>query len=294
MSSPSSYVEWDLSADLIGLMFNWGLLGILSLQIYGYICNPTPDSGRHRAAVDILFLVELVQSVLLAVETVRAVTHVTPQINLFWLSVYLMPSTTTYAATQWFYVKRIIELSRRHIWSISIGAFSVLQLIAGVFASIFLLLIQRGVWDAAPFQLAVWVWLSLNLVASLLIVVAMSITLSRARWTCYSQSSGILTRLAAITVETGGLMATGFILAFGLQFSPHPVAPIALFILSKLSACTLLACLNNIALNGQSAYYSTNVDMLDDLGKVEFHPTVHGDAGYENAAAGLAYVQYGA
>lgn len=245
---------------------------------------------RHRAAVYILFLLELVQSILLAMELIQAAAAVQPSVDLFWFSVYIV-SPITCAATQWCYAKRIIELSRRHIWSGFIATFSVGQLISGIIASVSLALEQSGRSDP-PFVLMVYMWLGFSIVADLIIVVSMSIMLSKARWTSYSQSAGIATRLTTIIVETGSLMACGPIIVFGLQFSPQPVAGFPLLLLSKLSACTLLACLNNRALNGQDVYSS--LDLGDDPSKMELHSSARGGAGYENPGAGLAYVQYGA
>ncbi|KAH9936418.1 uncharacterized protein B0H18DRAFT_323111 [Fomitopsis serialis] len=197
--------QWQLTADLVGLIFNWGLLGILCLQTYGYVEQSALEPVRHRAAVYILFLFELVQSILLAVEVIQVVVAV-PYVDLFWFSVYIV-SPITCAATQCFYAKRIIELSRRHVWSGFIVTFSAGQLIAGIIAGISLTLEQ---WrrPGPPFALMVFIWLVLSIAADLIIVVSMSMMLSKARWTSYSQSAGIATRLTTIIVETGSLMGS--------------------------------------------------------------------------------------
>ncbi|KZT65816.1 hypothetical protein DAEQUDRAFT_496154 [Daedalea quercina L-15889] len=60
-----------------------------------------------------------------------------------------------------------------------------------------------------------------------------------------------------------------------------------------ISACALLACLNNPdpALSGEGTYQG--VDLVgDDAAKPDMHSNVYGSANYENSAAGLAYVRY--
>ncbi|KZT65809.1 hypothetical protein DAEQUDRAFT_495852 [Daedalea quercina L-15889] len=277
--------------QLVGLVFQWGLLGVLCLQSYAYVNNPANLVRRHKATVYVIVLLELVSSISLAVQLIQIAIQV-PTFDTYIWSIYIVsPITTT--TTQVFYARRIIGLSRKHTWTFVIGTFCALEIAAGVGAGISWFLYLYG--RRAPFALLVPIWLGLNVLANVLIVVSMSITLSRGRWTTYSQSASIMTRLITIIVETGSLMASIYIFAFIVQFVFQWVLGIPLYLLSKLSACTLLACLNNPdpAVSGEGMY--DGIDLVGDdtaSAKVEMNSNVHGSTGYENEDAGLAYVQY--
>ncbi|KZT71193.1 hypothetical protein DAEQUDRAFT_724575 [Daedalea quercina L-15889] len=297
MSGSASQSSEDLrllEASLVsGLVLQWGLLGVLCLQCNAYVSSAANVVRRHKITVYAILLLEWVQSIGLAYQIIGLALSL-PVVDMFAFTIYTVSPIST-ATAQVFYAKRVIQLSRRHNWTWVIGAVCAFEIAAGIITGVAVTLLSEPPYNdrrGPPFRVIFCIWCSLTIAANLLIVVSMSIMYRKGRWNCHRQSISIITRLFVFGVQSGSVMTGIYVFTVITGLGPNIALsgfPDSLVMLSKVSACTLLACLNNPMLSGEGMYH--NVDLImDDTAKAETHENARSGANHERGMIGSSSV----
>ncbi|KDR76220.1 hypothetical protein GALMADRAFT_466418 [Galerina marginata CBS 339.88] len=210
---------------LVGYLLNWGLLGILSVQVYIYYLAFPTDLSTSKLLVYGVFLIELVQTVLLshtAFDTfakgfgnMNALNH----IGMIWFIVPIMSSSVAFIV-QMFYAYRISILSKSFILPIVILLFGLVQLGGGIATGIFgeqAVIFSNFLTDKTFISTALWN--GGGLLADVVIAGSMIFYLSRSK-TEWKPTKYIIQRLIRVVIETGTLTATIAIVNLSLSVLP--------------------------------------------------------------------------
>ncbi|KAF8963785.1 hypothetical protein BDZ97DRAFT_2012375 [Flammula alnicola] len=141
MSSNAQPVLPDLSPiagpQLIGYILNWGLYGVLSMQVYLYYLAFPNDRPRTKALVYGAFLLESTQSFLFMSSAFRSFAkgfgnpQVLDQVDILWFSVPIMSGMVAFIG-QSFYAYRISVLAQTKYIAAIIMLFAFIQLAAAI------------------------------------------------------------------------------------------------------------------------------------------------------------------
>ncbi|TFL00206.1 hypothetical protein BDV98DRAFT_122174 [Pterulicium gracile] len=255
---PENIVQLTAS-PLIGALLNWGLFGVLSVQVYIYHITFSDDRTISKALVYGVYLIEVVQTLLSAVD----IYH--------WFGTgygnmdYLMDTYTTPFNTpllcgvvavivQFFFAYRIwaIQQQQRGIVFVVGGILitALVQLVGALMTAYEAFNLGRydRFHESSMFTSAYFMWLLGDTISDLLIAAAML-------WTLYSNrqkdvhpgTTKLLARVVTLAVETNFLTASVALLSFMLYVSlPHTSFFIlTAVVMGKLYANTLLATFNN-------------------------------------------------
>ncbi|KJA25522.1 hypothetical protein HYPSUDRAFT_404539 [Hypholoma sublateritium FD-334 SS-4] len=235
--------------QLLGVMFNWGLWGILTVQVYVYHLF-FRDSLRVRTLVYTLYFLECVQTALSSADIIHWFSKGWGHLS-FLSDPYVAPIDLPMMAgliamiVQLYFTWRIWVLSTSIPLCALIGAVSVAQCAAGFVSGIQALRI--GDLTALSSLAAPKIWLAGAALSDTLIAVSMCYFLYRARQrTLLPQTKFILRRVIALTVETNTLSATAAIATL-ILFICSPKNTLYLCppsALSKLYSNTLLVIFN--------------------------------------------------
>ncbi|THH32639.1 hypothetical protein EUX98_g1548 [Antrodiella citrinella] len=124
----------DIAPQLLAHLFNWGLFGVLSVQVYLYYVAFPHDPRGLKSVVAAIFLLELTQTILLTHDAFRVYasgwgnTADLDSMGLYWFSIPVLGGLIS-ALTQLFYAWRIHMLSGSY-WAA--GVISVVAVAQGV------------------------------------------------------------------------------------------------------------------------------------------------------------------
>ncbi|KAH8079087.1 hypothetical protein BXZ70DRAFT_911121 [Cristinia sonorae] len=215
---------WDRAVAL-GYLFNWGLFGALSVQVYIYYLAFPKDRTLSKSIVAFTYTIELLQTVLSTRDAFR--------------------NFGTGCLGQMFYVWRIWILSKQYWTSIIIMVISLLQFSTGLYsgARAHLIGVFSKVQEEA-FKTTI-LWLGGTAICDIIIAGSMIYYLSRSK-TGFRQTSELISKFIRVTVETGLICATFAILdlALFLAFKENNYHLAPSIALSKLYSNSLLAVFN--------------------------------------------------
>lgn len=247
------------ASPLIGALLNWGLFGVLSVQVYIYHLTFSDDRRISKVLVYGVYLIEVVQTVMSAVD----IYH--------WFGIgygnmdYLMDTFTTPFNTpllcgvvavivQFFFAYRIWTIQQQQRYTIFVvGGILITALIqlAGALMTAYEAF-HLGRYDrfheSSMFTIAYYMWLLGDTISDLLIAGAMLwILYSNRKNDVHFGTSKMLAKLVKLVVETNSLTASMALLSFILYLT---LPDTSLFILTslvmgKLYANTLLVTFNN-------------------------------------------------
>jgi len=239
---------------LFAHLFNWGLYGVLTVQVYLYYIAFPKDHRGLKCVVAAVYALELTQTILLTHDAFRVYAKgwgnpvELDSIGLYWLNIPVLSGFIS-SLTQLFYAWRIYILSRSYWAAGPIAVVAVAQGIFEIYDGVICL--QAGSLSALPDSFAskiFVVWLAGSTLCDVMITSSMFFYLRRAKnAVLVKKTNTLLTRLIALTVETGLISSAVQITALvTFVVADHTLlytAPIS--VTSKLYSNSLLAILNS-------------------------------------------------
>ncbi|KAH8079086.1 hypothetical protein BXZ70DRAFT_1051023 [Cristinia sonorae] len=205
---------------LLGHLFNWGLFGILTVQVYLYYIAFPSDRPSSKHLVLFTFILETLQTILSTRDAFRNFgsgwgdMRDLDAVGWLWFSVPVLGSIIS-CVGQMFYAWRILILSDQYWISGSVAALSLLQFCMGIYSGARAHTI--GVFSKVQvltYRTTI-VWLGGTALCDIIIAASMLFYLSKAK-TGFERSTVLMTRFIRITVETGLICATFAILDLAL------------------------------------------------------------------------------
>ncbi|KAJ7876621.1 hypothetical protein B0H13DRAFT_2347566 [Mycena leptocephala] len=204
---------------LLGILLNWGLMGVLGVQLYLFYEN-SKDRAAIKALVYGLALLDILQSVMFTADAFHWFVYGfgnpiqldEPFLNS--LDVPIIDSVIS-LIVQAFYCWRIYFLRKGVVIPILILIVSLVQFAAGIVTGV------RGYQIghlslSREYIVAETIWLAGGAVADLAIAGVLSWTLLSGRNNSMSASNSMLSRLIRLIVETNALTASVALIAIGL------------------------------------------------------------------------------
>lgn len=264
---------------LVGSFFNWGLQGLLFLQLYLYYVLFPDDTLPLKLFVYLTFLAELLQTIFQSagVYAQLIIVYLPPGDATLDLLTYGMPimSVIISVAVQLFYAWRIHIISGKRLGylAIMIALLSLGQATAGLISTVMSgsqsgsfsadyddVFIEHWEVSATP----IIVWLSGSALVDIIIAISMALLLHRHK-TGHGHTDALLNRLIVYVVESGAVTASVAVLALvffirdkvvlqryedkyrGVQGPALPIllCDLPLVMLSKLYANAAFISLNN-------------------------------------------------
>ncbi|KZT09995.1 uncharacterized protein LAESUDRAFT_756209 [Laetiporus sulphureus 93-53] len=237
---------------ILGMFFNWGLLGMLIVQVYIYhICFPR-DRLTMKCFVYAVLACEIVQTGLLTADSFDNWVYGYGNIDALatfhngWFSVPVICGVLS-AGVQMFFAWRIYVLSRARLLVGAIVIVAFAQMSAAIASGVKLKLLPAAAdqGQATPYIDA---WLVGSVFTDIVIAVSMTYLLSRSK-TGVKRSDAMLNQLIILVVETGSLtatIATIDLIVFNVTLKTY-LHTCLVMMLSKLYSNTLLINFNNRA-----------------------------------------------
>ncbi|KAF9481902.1 hypothetical protein BDN70DRAFT_930448 [Pholiota conissans] len=258
----------------VGIIFNWGLFGVLSIQVYTYFLSFPKDKPALKVLVGGVYILEATQIGLLT-QTVWALMVngfgnllAFGNVGTTWISFSWIGSLVA-VLVQCFYSYRIAIFAESRIIpgiivTMSIISFagsltfSVLQKQAGTFLNFF----ENQSRSAA---ITLGFWIGTSTACDVLIAICMCYFLHKRKYGTFSRTQALLSKLIRMTIETGALTASistlSLILYYLPSLKPWMYFEMPLSAEAKLYSTTLLAVLNSRAhIHIHSRMGSTSTD----------------------------------
>ncbi|KZT25646.1 hypothetical protein NEOLEDRAFT_1178122 [Neolentinus lepideus HHB14362 ss-1] len=236
---------------LLGVLFNWALLGALIVQIWIYYLAFPNDRVIVKSVVTLTFIIEVVQSILIINDAFRVlatgwgdVSQIT-RVGMLWFSVPFISVFVSWIA-QIFYAWRIRVLSQNWILPIVIVVLSLLQGACSWYTAIELKILNDFSLLQDKTYRVTSVWLGGTALCDLIIAASMIYFLHKSR-TGFSRTDDIVQRLIRVTVETGLICTVVALIDLGVYvaFKDNNYHFTPVLTLSKLYSNSLLASLNS-------------------------------------------------
>ncbi|KAF9463517.1 hypothetical protein BDZ94DRAFT_1192579 [Collybia nuda] len=246
----------DITApQLLGTLFNWGLYGILSVQIYIYYLNFPDDKTFSKYLVYGTFLFETVQTALSTADLYY--WFASGFGNMLHLdSVYVSPWDTPFlcgiiaAVVQCFFAYRIWKLRTTYWWLCVLIVLTALVQTAGAFGTALrghILHHYHRFHENVLFPASFHVWLLGDTISDILIAGSMLHIFYKSKKEDHLLTNNILAKLVRLIVEPNALTASmallSFILYAGFPGSNYFIC--TTLIMGKLYSNTLLVTFNN-------------------------------------------------
>ncbi|KAF9484539.1 hypothetical protein BDN70DRAFT_872318 [Pholiota conissans] len=255
----------------LGTLLNWGLYGILVVQVYIYWTAFPSDQWHTKTLVYSLFILDTLQSILLAKDgfaTFASGFGNKDQLNsvgLVWFSVPVLAAVVS-LIVECFFAYRIWVLSGRSYYIPSaIVATSVTQAVAAILAGIKALQVQKYSLLQESARVQITVWHVGSAACDVLIALSMCYYLWK-RDTGFKRTHTMIVRLIQLTIETGTATASVAIIDL-ILFSAgagkvYFITPA--FVISKLYANTVVVIFNNRAQIVSRSHQSTVTNLTVD------------------------------
>ncbi|KAJ8092669.1 hypothetical protein PM082_006997 [Marasmius tenuissimus] len=201
-----------LILKLIGYFLNWGLYGVLCLQVFLYYLAFKRDKWVVKALVYGLLILDTVQTVLITYDVYIKygleygnVAGLAAMRNA-WLSI---PTISALNATvvQLFFAYRIWKLSGSGILGMFVAVLAIAAGVGGVITGIQAKIIDNLSQVAVKARTALTIWLTITGACDVIIAVCMTVILSRKRSGFNNSTDDAITKIIRLTVETGTLTA---------------------------------------------------------------------------------------
>ncbi|KAH9836490.1 uncharacterized protein C8Q71DRAFT_857726 [Rhodofomes roseus] len=240
--------------QMLGLLLNWGLLGVLTNQTYMYHIYYPTDRLSLQCLVYGILIFEWVQTGLLTAASFDNYVYnygdldALVSVSNSWFSVPVM-SAIVALVVQVFYAWRILRLSGSRILSGIIVFLAVAQAAGGIAFGAQMKIYNPSLLKLSQFKGPVITWLLSSILADTLIAVSMTILLLKRKAGQHTSTDRTLDRIVRMTVETGTMTASiaagDVILCLACPDKLFYLAPAE--ILSKVYANSLLTNLINRA-----------------------------------------------
>jgi len=249
---------------LIGYILNWGLFGVLSMQVYVYYLAFPKDRAAYKALVYGAFLLEATQTFLFTSSAFRTFATgfgnpaVLDQVDILWFSVPIMSGLVAFIA-QGFYAYRITVLAQTKYIAGLIMLLSSLQLGGSIAngvdtkrAVLFSHFLKRDSFITAG------IWEGGSAACNIVIAVCMTYYLQH-HDTGVKKNPILLTKIIRMTIETGALTAIVALVTLILTFLPgRPMYyQASISVLGKIYANSMMVAFNSRMMIGSSSTTST-------------------------------------
>ncbi|KAJ3820488.1 hypothetical protein F5880DRAFT_1487903 [Lentinula raphanica] len=236
---------------LIGIFFNWSLLGVLTTQVYIYYLNFPKESRWSKMLVYTVYLLDWAQTCSATYDAfhwfVDGWGNIDALYDLYstFLNVPIFSSIIA-AIVQTYFGWRLWKLTQSKFMLIFIAVLALLQLGGGIAVGIFLFQDSSEVARSRGLVTSVGVRLAGSAFADTVIAISMTYFLIRSKSQAVGHMNNVITRLIRLTIETGTVTAIAAIidLIFFLKATNglHQVSGV---ILCKLYSNSLLVLFNN-------------------------------------------------
>ncbi|TFK61045.1 hypothetical protein BDN72DRAFT_965395 [Pluteus cervinus] len=252
-------------------MFNWGLYGMLCIQVYIYYLSFPRDPLRPKLIVYFSLIVETLQVILNAHDlfVVFGLGYGGPEVfddvHFAWLAIPILSGIVS-VTVQTFYAYRIIVLSNGKLAKViaaSIVAVAIMQFAGAIATGVktkrvgLFSELQDNTFTPCS------IWLAGSAFCDVLIAVSMTAYLWNSK-TGFNATKVLLTKLIRLTIETGASTATFAIidLSLFLAFPNNNYYMAPALCLSKLYSNTLMAVLNSRSniVSDREALYGEGLD----------------------------------
>ncbi|KAJ7190448.1 hypothetical protein GGX14DRAFT_483128 [Mycena pura] len=210
-------IIWLAGPRLLGLLFNWGLLGVLTTQVYIYNVNFPKDKRVSKAIVYIVYVLDWAQTCSATYDAFQWFVYGWGDIPTLYgvftdfLNVPILSSIIG-SIVQIFFGWRIWVISQSRITFAVVVLLSGLQLGASGVAGYHLYQDASEVTRSAGLVRAVGIRLGASFMVDAVIAISMTYFLVRSRGEAMGRMNGVLTRLIRLTVETGTITAIAAIM----------------------------------------------------------------------------------
>ncbi|KAK0223769.1 hypothetical protein IW262DRAFT_1458813 [Armillaria fumosa] len=267
---PAGYPIAEMTGPIIiGSLLNWGLFGVLSVQLYLYYLAFPNDRRFIKYLVYGIYVIEFVQTMLVTRDTFVNFGYgfgdmdTLTRVKLYALTVSIMGAVVA-CVGQFFYAYRIFILSKSQIIPIFIICISLTNSGASIVAGIYGF--QAGIitkLNARKIHIAVGIWCGAAALCDVLIAICMTYYLMRST-TNFRRTRMLVTKIIRLTIETGSMTAVAALLNVVLfTVLPHQNYYIALgLVLPKLYANSVYMVLNSrFKIIGGRDTYESSMDM---------------------------------
>ncbi|KDR71930.1 hypothetical protein GALMADRAFT_253725 [Galerina marginata CBS 339.88] len=260
---------------LVGYILNWGLFGVLSMQVYLYYLAFPQDRVTHKLLVYGSFMLEATQTFLFTTSAFRTFATgfgnpaVLDEVDIIWFSVPIMSGIVGFI-TQAFYAYRVSVLAQSKYVAGLIMVLAFLQVAGSILIAVeakkaahWSLFLKRDSFISAG------IWEGGSAACDVLIAASMTYYLKR-RDTGVKQTQVLLSRLIRLTVETGTLTAAIAITTLILTFLPgRPTYyQASVSVLGKMYSNSMMVAFNSRMKIASPSGTSTSHEVSISLGQV--------------------------
>ncbi|ESK85586.1 hypothetical protein Moror_10000 [Moniliophthora roreri MCA 2997] len=206
-----------VAIKLLGYMLNWGLYGVLSVQVYMYWTVFPNDSRPSRALVYGIYLLETAQTILLTHDAFQTFVFgfmdpaSVDNVYYLWLDVYLFDALVALFVQVYYAHRTHVLLSRSRLLPAIIVSLSIIQFISAV---LLCAAIKRYRYfsayqtysTSADSVVSGFLWIVSATIADILIAITMVYALSRYD-TTFKETQSLVRRLNRLAMETCSLVA---------------------------------------------------------------------------------------
>ncbi|KAJ7610425.1 hypothetical protein FB45DRAFT_1121482 [Roridomyces roridus] len=248
MTSPlPPHVGGMTAPELYGMLFNYGLMGSLIVQVYNYYLTFPKDPVVTKALVYSIFLLEFTQTGIMSYFAYTIFGSGYGNIAVFdrsaleWFPVCVLGSLIA-GIVQLFYTYRLDRFSGSKIIGGGIALLALLQIGSGIGQGVISKLVtSRANLSTKP--ICVTIWLASSALCDILIACTMAFYLHRGI-SMAPRLRNFLTRTVRYTIETGAITAVAALiqLIVFLALPSHNYFETPSWTLGKLYSNTLLVC----------------------------------------------------
>ncbi|TFK39302.1 hypothetical protein BDQ12DRAFT_587558, partial [Crucibulum laeve] len=215
---------------LVGYLLNWGLYGVLSVQVCIYYAAFPDDKTGTKSLVYGTYILETIQTVLVTHDAFHALVigfgnlDCLTRTNFTWLTAGVMAGLIA-CIVQIFYAYRIYVFSKSKIMAAFITLMALTQCSAGIVAGSLAAVVSN--WTMLTFKsvrIASGIWTAVSAACDVVIAICMSyqasIFLSR-RKSILKSTQTLLTRIIKLVIGTGIFTALVAILSLVLFEATH-------------------------------------------------------------------------
>ncbi|KLO12207.1 hypothetical protein SCHPADRAFT_941394 [Schizopora paradoxa] len=236
---------------LLGYLFNWGLFGVLSVQVYFYHLGFPKDRRSTKIVVAGIYILELTQTILMTRDAFDTYAihygdaSFLNNIQLLSLSIPIFSGLIS-CAVQMHYGYMMRMLSGSRLLGLTVAFFSIIQCSAAIVQGVQDFCINELTELSTRAFASETVWLAGSAICDLIIAFGMTFILLR-KDTKLPTTHALITKLVRIIVETGCLTAISATtqMALFIIIRDKPYFACLALALAKLYSNSLLAILNS-------------------------------------------------
>ncbi|KAJ7485020.1 hypothetical protein B0H11DRAFT_1148661 [Mycena galericulata] len=244
-------INWLAGPRLIGLIFNWGLLGVLTTQVYIYHINFPKDGRVLKTLVYVIYALDWLQTGSATYDAFNWFVYgwgSVPRLYELYSGFLNVPilSSTIGAMVQIFFGWRIWTISQSRITFGIVIVLALFQLGGGAAVGYYWFEDAEELGRAPGLLVAVGIRLGGSAVVDTLIAVSMTYFLIRSKGLALGHMNSVITSIIRLTIETGTVMAIAAIIDLIFFIKVHNgLHQIFGVILCKLYSNSLMVLFNN-------------------------------------------------